>query len=604
MIRRIGLSFPLLRTFFLFLCVLCGACSVACGRKGPPLAPIVYLPRAVTEFAAKRVENEVVVQFTVPTLNTDGSGPADLRRVEVYAHTGPLPATTDFPKYGTLVASVEIANPEKPKDETQPATDEAKADAPDAADAKPPANTGAGAGSSDQASQVGLKMTEQGWLISVREPLTDKERETGPMPPVRAAPPPAPNAPVVEKLETPGTENFDLAPTRFYTAVGVSRSRGRRGPYAGPLRVPLVEPLMPPSEIAVGYTETTISLTWPRQPEDAALPAVTAAPAGATPGGAPPAPVSPAPLSPASSSAPVPAPAADAPPVAVPPAVAVPPPVAAPPPVPTPPARAPVVPPVAMQETAGTYEVYADLETEDTRDVAPPAPPATAGAKPSPAAAAIAAAAKAAAAGPAPRYGYNVYDAPRASASAPASQIATADKPNAPIAPNAPVAPSAPPAPNAPRSPVLPLNKTLLTAPTFADARIEFDVERCYVIRRVELSGGVAIEGVASAPVCVTPRDAFAPAAPKNVQAISGGAGVSLLWDANTEADFGGYLVLRGEAPGDKLSPLTKSPITETSFNDTTVRRGRTYVYEVVAVDKQTPANRSAPSNRVEETIR
>jgi len=151
---------------------------------------------------------------------------------------------------------------------------------------------------------------------------------------------------------------------------------------------------------------------------------------------------------------------------------------------------------------------------------------------------------------------------------------------------------------------VLPLNKTLLTAPTFADARIEFDVERCYVIRRVELSGGVAIEGVASAPVCVTPRDMFAPAAPKNVQAISGGAGVSLLWDANTEADFGGYLVLRGEAPGDKLSPLTKSPITETSFNDTTVRRGRTYVYEVVAVDKQSPANRSAPSNRVEETIR
>jgi fibronectin type 3 domain-containing protein len=102
----------------------------------------------------------------------------------------------------------------------------------------------------------------------------------------------------------------------------------------------------------------------------------------------------------------------------------------------------------------------------------------------------------------------------------------------------------------------------------------------------------------------VTPRDTFPPAAPKNVQAISGGAGVSLLWDANTEPDFGGYLVLRGEAPGDKLSPLTPSPIADTSFNDTTVRRGRTYVYEVIAVDKQTPANRSAPSNRVEETIR
>ena len=79
---------------------------------------------------------------------------------------------------------------------------------------------------------------------------------------------------------------------------------------------------------------------------------------------------------------------------------------------------------------------------------------------------------------------------------------------------------------------------------------------------------------------------------------------MSLLWEANTEPDFGGYLVLRGEAPGDKLAPLTQAPISETSFVDTTVRRGRTYVYEVVAVDKSTPANQSTASNRVEETIR
>ena len=82
------------------------------------------------------------------------------------------------------------------------------------------------------------------------------------------------------------------------------------------------------------------------------------------------------------------------------------------------------------------------------------------------------------------------------------------------------------------------------------------------------------------------------------------GNGVSLIWEANAETDLGGYLVLRGEAPGDKLSPLTPAPITDTSFLDTTVRRGRTYVYEVVAVDQSTPPNQSAPSNRVEETIR
>jgi hypothetical protein len=151
---------------------------------------------------------------------------------------------------------------------------------------------------------------------------------------------------------------------------------------------------------------------------------------------------------------------------------------------------------------------------------------------------------------------------------------------------------------------VKPLNASLLTSPVFSDPRVEFDVERCYSIRRVEMSGGVAIEGPGTPPICITPKDTFAPAPPKNVQAITGGTSVSLLWEANTEPDFGGYLVLRGEAPGDKLSPLTPAPITDTSFNDTTVRRGRTYVYEVVAVDRQTPANRSGPSNRVEETIR
>ena len=67
--------------------LLCGAAHVACGQKGPPLAPIVLLPRPVAEVVVKRIENDIVLQFTVPTLNTDGSGPADLRRVEVYAHT-------------------------------------------------------------------------------------------------------------------------------------------------------------------------------------------------------------------------------------------------------------------------------------------------------------------------------------------------------------------------------------------------------------------------------------------------------------------------------------------------------------------------------------
>ena len=118
------------------------------------------------------------------------------------------------------------------------------------------------------------------------------------------------------------------------------------------------------------------------------------------------------------------------------------------------------------------------------------------------------------------------------------------------------------------------------------------------------MAGAIPIESAPSSPVCVTPIDTFPPAPPKSLAHIAAANGVSLIWEANAETDLGGYLVLRGEAPGDKLSPLTPAPIADTSFLDTTVRRGRTYVYEVVAVDRSTPPNQSAPSNRVEETIR
>jgi hypothetical protein len=159
-------------------------------------------------------------------------------------------------------------------------------------------------------------------------------------------------------------------------------------------------------------------------------------------------------------------------------------------------------------------------------------------------------------------------------------------------------------APNVFSGTIAPMNAALLTAPGFADPRVEFGVERCYVVRRVEMAGPVAIESAPSPPACVTPVDTFPPAAPKSLAHIAGANGVSLLWEANSEPDLGGYVVLRGEAPGDTLSPLTKEPITDTSFLDTTARRGRTYVYEVIAVDRSTPPNQSAPSNRVEETIR
>ena len=110
--------------------------------------------------------------------------------------------------------------------------------------------------------------------------------------------------------------------------------------------------------------------------------------------------------------------------------------------------------------------------------------------------------------------------------------------------------------------------------------------------------------GPASPRTCVTPQDTFPPAAPKNLAAIAGSGVISLIWDPNTESDLAGYIVLRGEAPGDTLQAITPQPVTVTSYRDESVRTGTRYVYAVVAVDRAEPQNVSPQSNRAAETAR
>ena len=148
-----------------------------------------------------------------------------------------------------------------------------------------------------------------------------------------------------------------------------------------------------------------------------------------------------------------------------------------------------------------------------------------------------------------------------------------------------------------------PLNPAPLTVPEFERQGAVFGTEQCYVVRTVLMVGAVALESSPS-DVCTTPVDKFPPAAPKGLSAVAGTGVISLIWDANTEQDLAGYLVLRGEAPGDTLQPLMPAPIRETTFRDTTAKPGVRYVYAIVAVDGANPPNTSAQSPRVEETAR
>jgi len=156
----------------------------------------------------------------------------------------------------------------------------------------------------------------------------------------------------------------------------------------------------------------------------------------------------------------------------------------------------------------------------------------------------------------------------------------------------------------APAAAPLPLNPAPLAEPTFRREGAAPGQEQCFVVRSVATIGTASIESVPSDPMCVTPRDTFPPAAPKGLAAVSGTGVINLIWDPSTEADVAGYIVLRGEAPGDTLQPLTPAPIRETRYADRTTRAGVTYVYAIVAVDRATPANQSALSNKVQETAR
>ena len=111
------------------------AIAVGCGKKGPPLPPLVKIPVAPGDFTAERRGDQVTVQFTVPASNTDNTKPANIERVDVYALTAPASVPDDvLLKRGTIVGSVDVKAPRNPEDAVD-------ADEPDA-DAEPPEGAG------------------------------------------------------------------------------------------------------------------------------------------------------------------------------------------------------------------------------------------------------------------------------------------------------------------------------------------------------------------------------------------------------------------------------------------------------------------------------
>jgi hypothetical protein len=149
-----------------------------------------------------------------------------------------------------------------------------------------------------------------------------------------------------------------------------------------------------------------------------------------------------------------------------------------------------------------------------------------------------------------------------------------------------------------------PLNTAPLAALVLTDTLL-LEREQCYEVRAVRGTAPNLVAGVPSERYCIRAVDTFAPAVPTGLSAVAGEGSISLIWEPNIEEDLGGYVVLRGEAGGATLQPLTAAPIADARYTDRAVTAGVRYVYAVVAVDSRVPVpNASAMSTRVEETGR
>lgn len=75
---------------------------VGCGNVGEPLPPLIQIPVAVSDLQAMQFGTSVLLSWTLPTLNTDGSAATTLAAVEIYRMVADSSAAApDLKQFGT-----------------------------------------------------------------------------------------------------------------------------------------------------------------------------------------------------------------------------------------------------------------------------------------------------------------------------------------------------------------------------------------------------------------------------------------------------------------------------------------------------------------------
>ena len=207
--------------------------TAACGQKGPPLPPIIRTPVAPVVAAARR-GTLIELGVTAPGANVDGSRPANVVRVDIYAVNGAASAMTDLEmmKRGTKVASVAVKAPRN--------ADAAVEQDESADDAEPTVGEGL-----DQGASTAIAETITPEMLALLTPGSTRKGK-------RAAEPEA-TGPL---LGPPAALQL-----RTYVGVGVDK-RGHPGLFSKRVAVPLQLPPPPPAAIEIFYEEKKIVITW------------------------------------------------------------------------------------------------------------------------------------------------------------------------------------------------------------------------------------------------------------------------------------------------------------------------------------------------------
>jgi hypothetical protein len=133
-------------------------------------------------------------------------------------------------------------------------------------------------------------------------------------------------------------------------------------------------------------------------------------------------------------------------------------------------------------------------------------------------------------------------------------------------------------------------NETRGANETIDGSASEDTVYRYAAVRRKVVTLGehkVELRSALSAPVTITWRNAFPPAAPVGLSAApfaEGGAfAVDLVWEPVQEPGLNGYVVSR-QAEGGEPERLTALPVVLPAFHDASAKQGVRYRYSVQAV--------------------